>query len=143
MAPFTADAIEQALIRRGRRITAARHQLLEAMAGAGDTFAAETVADAAPGVGRATVFRTLRMLQELGFVCQVVLGDGTVAYRLGSEGHHHHTLCHVCGSVADFSSPAIEEALREIERTTGFATESHRIELYGRCASCDAEQGTR
>src|SRR5690606_24992234 len=136
MSQVSPDAIERLLSRRGYRLTAPRRHLLEVMASLDDHFAAEAVVGAAPEVGRATVFRTLRLLQDLGVVCQVVLDDGTLAYRLAPEEHHHHVLCVQCGAVEDFSSPALESVLREVEGSTGFSVDAHRLELYGRCAAC-------
>lgn len=138
MSQVSPDAIERLLSRRGYRLTTPRRNLLEVMASLGDHFVAEAVVGAAPEVGRATVFRTLRLLQDLGVVCQVVLDDGTLAYRLAPEEHHHHVLCVECGRAEDFSSPALESVLREVEESTGFTVEAHRLELYGRCASCRA-----
>ena len=42
-----------------------------------------------PGVGRATVFRTMKLLQDLEAVCRVPLEDGTVRYQIATPGHHH------------------------------------------------------
>lgn len=138
MSQVSPDAIERLLSRRGYRLTSPRRNLLEVMAGLGDHFAAESVVSAAPGVGRATVFRTLRLLQDLGVVCQVVLDDGTLAYRLAPEEHHHHVLCVECGAVEDFSSAALESVLQDVQDSTGYTIEAHRLELYGRCPSCQA-----
>jgi Fur family transcriptional regulator, ferric uptake regulator len=132
------DVLERSLLRSGHRLTGPRRQLLEVMDGLGDRFTADQVVAASPGVGRATVFRTLRLMQELGVVCQVVLDDGTTAYRLASEEHHHHIVCSDCGAVSDFSSHDIEDLLDELGRRTGFEIDSHRLELYGRCDACRA-----
>ena len=136
MSQVSPDAIERLLSRRGYRLTAPRRNLVEVMASLDDHFPAEAVVSAAPEVGRATVFRTLRLLQDLGVVCQVVLDDGTLAYRLAPEEHHHHVLCVECGAVEDFSSAALETVLREVEESTGYTVEAHRLELYGHCAAC-------
>lgn len=141
MSQLSIEAIERLLSRRGYRLTTPRRHLLEVMASLGDHFAAEAVVHAAPEVGRATVFRTLRLLQDLGIVCQVVLDDGTLAYRLAPDEHHHHVLCVGCGAVEDFSSPALESVLREVEESTGYSVEAHRLELYGRCPTCRASAG--
>lgn len=136
MSQVSTEAIERLLSRRGYRLTGPRRQLLEVMGGLGDHFQAEAVVGASPQVGRATVFRTLRLLQELGVVCQVVLDDGGLAYRLAPEEHHHHLLCVECGAVQDFSSDALEAVFAEIEGNTGYSTEAHRLEVYGRCPAC-------
>lgn len=115
--------------------------LLRAMAGLGDHFTAEDLmaAVAPQQVGRATVFRTIRLLHDMGTLCQVVLDDGTVGYRLTSGGHHHHVVCSECGAVRDFASCDIDGLLEEIGRRTGFAVQAHRLELYGRCERCRTE----
>ena len=126
----------QSLLGAGHRVTAPRRRLLSAVAGLGDQFTAEELAAAAPGVGRATVFRTLRLMLDLGIVCQVVLDDGALHYRLTSGGHHHHISCSHCGAVIDFATCDIDDLLGELSRRTGYAIEAHRLEIYGRCAAC-------
>ena len=123
-------------MRHGYRVTRPRRALLGAMQQLGDHFTAEGLLAAAPDVGRATVFRTLRLLQDVGTLCQVILDDGTVECRLTSGGHHHHIVCSECGAVNDFASCDMQELLDELSRRTGFDIESHRLEVYGRCAEC-------
>ena len=130
------DVLERELLRNGHRITEPRRTLLSSMQAMGDHFTAESLASASPGVGRATVFRTLKLLQEVGTVCQVVLDDGTLQYRLTSGGHHHHIVCSRCGAVNDFASCDIQGLLNEIAARTGYDIEAHRLEVYGRCSSC-------
>lgn len=140
MSTVSADAIERLLARRGYRLTGPRRHLLEVMEGLGDHFGADDVVNAAPEVGRATVFRTLRLLQELDVVCQVVMDQGDTVYRLAPEEHHHHLLCVECGAAEDFSSDALESVFAEVEAKTGYAIEAHRLEVYGRCPACQAAE---
>lgn len=134
------QAIERKLARDGVRVTAPRRALLAAIEGLGDHFTAEQLAVAAPEVGRATVFRTLRLLQDLGTVCVVVLDDGTTEYRMSAEpAHHHHFVCSECGRVGDVLECDLTELLRAVAASTGFDVEAHRLELYGRCAECRAK----
>jgi len=134
----TVGQIEYAIAGTGRRLTGPRRVLAESLLKMGDHFAAEELLQAAPGVGRATVFRTLRMLQESGLVCQVVMDDGRTVYRLGADEHHHHVVCSQCGAVADVVSTRIEKALGAIAIETGYEVDAHRLELYGRCPDCRA-----
>ncbi|MFA7248240.1 MAG: Fur family transcriptional regulator [Dehalococcoidia bacterium] len=132
------ESIERTLASGGFRLTGPRRALVEVMQALGGRFSADDVVEAAPGVGRATVFRTLRLLQDLGIVCQVVLDDGAVAYRLASGGHHHHLVCSECGVVSDFSSGDLEGLLDDIARRTGYQVDAHRLEVYGLCPACRA-----
>ncbi|HJM88276.1 MAG TPA: Fur family transcriptional regulator [Dehalococcoidia bacterium] len=132
------EILERRLTRSGHRLTRPRRSLFAAMQQLDDHFTAEGVVAAAPGVGRATVFRTLRLLQDIGALCQVVLDDGTLEYRLTSGGHHHHIVCSECGSVTDFEPCDIQDLLSELSERTGYDIASHRLEVYGRCGVCRA-----
>jgi Fur family ferric uptake transcriptional regulator len=137
----TADPIERTLSRRGYRLTSPRRAVLDTMRELGNHFTAEDVQAASPAVGRATVFRTMKLMRDLGIVCQVVLDDGTVVYQLTAEDdtdHHHHVVCSECGQVTEFASDGLEQVLEGVARTTGFDIDTHRLELYGRCSNCHA-----
>ncbi|MSP22861.1 MAG: transcriptional repressor [Dehalococcoidia bacterium] len=129
-------AMERNLERMGRRLTGPRRELLAVITSLGGHFSAEQLAAAAPGVGRATVFRTLRLLQDAGAVCQVVALGGALEYRVTAVGHHHHLVCAECGAVEDFSGCDISDLLAELANRTGYDISAHRLEVYGRCAVC-------
>jgi len=89
------------------------------------------------GIGHATVYRTLRLLAECGLAEAHDFGDGVTRYEAVREkGHHDHLVCTGCGAIAEFENPEIEALQREVARSHGFATETHKLELYGRCAGC-------
>lgn len=132
----SAQALERRLAGSGHRLTEPRRQLIATMRGLGDHFTADDVLNASPDVGRATVFRTLRLLQDIGALCQVVLDDGATEYRLTSGGHHHHIVCSNCGATNDFATCDIQDLLEELARRTGYDIQAHRLEVYGVCSSC-------
>lgn len=136
-----ADPIERMLARGGYRLTSPRRAVLETMRRLGNHFTAEDVQVAAPGVGRATVFRTMKLMRDMGIICQVVLDDGATVYQLTEDAaadHHHHVICSECGQVAEFSSDGLEDVLEDVAQRTGFEIDTHRLELYGRCGRCRA-----
>ena len=121
----------------GYRLTAPRRAVLEAIAGANRPFTIEELSDRLPNIGRATVFRTIKLLQELDIVCRVPLEDGGVRYERSRSGrHHHHLICSECGSVTEFSDPSLDEAIEQNATTAAFELDGHSAELYGRCATC-------
>lgn len=121
----------------GHRMTTPRKAVLQAVDRAGGPFSIEEIYDAAPEVGRATAFRTMKLLQETGVVCRVPLEDGSVRYQLAeSETHHHHLVCSTCGSVSEFSDHALDRGIEKNADTAGFELDGHSVELYGRCSSC-------
>ena len=100
-------------------------------------FSVDDILSQVPGVGRATVFRTMKLLAETGAVCRVLLNDGSLHYRIRRRrGHHHHVVCTSCGGVQDLSDCVVSDVVGELSRSTGFEIEGHWLELYGRCPVC-------
>ncbi len=128
----TIERIEQS----GHRITAPRRAVLAAAAAAGDQFSGDEIAQRLPGIGRATVFRTLKLLVELNIFCRVLRDDGDLRYRWSRHGHHHHLVCSACGAVQDFTACDVTSLVNEIVQRTSFTVEGHWLEVYGRCAAC-------
>ncbi|HCV00476.1 MAG: transcriptional repressor [Dehalococcoidia bacterium] len=121
----------------GYRLTAPRRAVLDAIASINRPFTIEELSEGLPNIGRATVFRTVKLLQELDIVCRVPLEDGSVRYERSRSGrHHHHLICSVCGSVTEFSDPSLDAAIEQNATSASFELESHSAELYGRCDSC-------
>ena len=91
-----------------------------------------------PGLGTATVYRTLKLMQEQGEAHAVHL-DGEPMYESSGRGHHHHFSCNGCGRV--FSLHSCPVALpRGTVYPGGFVVEDHEVTLYGRCPQCAAQQ---
>ncbi|MGQ9510712.1 MAG: Fur family transcriptional regulator [Thermaceae bacterium] len=86
-----------------------------------------------PGLGLATVYRTLRGLLEEGFLVQVNLPGQSPRYERAGQAHHHHFLCQVCGRVFEITG-----CPQDVEKLVppGFTVQGHEITLYGLCPSC-------
>ncbi len=134
------DLIIQRLELRGHRITTSRRRVLEALLDAPAHFTVDDVLRQVADVGRATVFRTMKLLQELNVVCRVMMEDGSFHYRLSTRGHHHHLVCRSCGRVTDFATCDVSSLIDQLARSTDYQIEGHWLEVYGRCASCCASE---
>lgn len=139
--------IVRALDDAGLRLTQARLAVAEAIGRQEGHFTAEDVLSASRigrrSVGRATIFRSLDLLTELGLVERVDLPSGEHAYvTCAPAAHHHHLVCSGCGRSLEIGELGLEPILARIEGSTGFAIESHRLELFGRCADCRAYAAT-
>ena len=110
--------------------------MLQAIESAPSPFTVEDLLAEVPGVGRATVFRTIKLLQELEMMCRVPLEDGTARYQVSEGDHHHHLVCRTCGSLTEFSDPEIDARIAEQARARGFSLQGHSLELYGLCRAC-------
>lgn len=88
-------------------------------------------------IGLVTVYRTLRILAELGLICEVHVGGSRQSYimRRPSE-HHHHLICSHCGTVVDFASCGLAELEQRLSQETGFEIERHLLEFLGCCRNC-------
>lgn len=136
MSPSLVSNILERLDAGQHRITAPRMAVIGVIASMPGHFTAEALAARVRGVGRATVFRTLKLLVNEGIVCRVLLDDGKLHYRLSRGAHHHHLVCTQCGAIEDFTTCDVAEVIGELSRRTGYEIESHWLELYGRCSSC-------
>lgn len=121
---------------RGHRLTAARLSVLSQVYAQSDHFAAEDVHRVLPSVGRATVFRTIKLLVDEGVLCRVLMDDGRMFYRWSRRGHHHHVVCKSCGVVRDLSRCGVPALLEDAVESLGFSMESHWLEVYGLCEAC-------
>jgi Fur family ferric uptake transcriptional regulator len=135
------------LDRAGYRLTEPRRALAGVIADqAGHFTAADLVAEARTrrlGVGRATVFRTLDVLEDLGAIERLDLPSGEHAYVACDPVHHHHIVCSRCGRTDEIDDAGLRPVVREVARQTGFRVDEHRLELFGLCPACLAAEGGR
>ena len=121
---------------RGYRSTAPRRAIIQVLDGKHEGFTAEEIVNELPGVGRATIFRTLRLLMEVGVICKLNLINGAPRYSLSRVEHHHHTVCVRCGNVGEFRAATVERLLRTLGDDIPGNIVGHRIELYVTCDQC-------
>ncbi len=121
---------------RGYRSTAPRRAIVRVLSGKQEGFTAEEIVNELPGVGRSTIFRTLKLLMEIGVVCRLNLREGDPKYSLSSVEHHHHTICVSCGNVGEFQAATVERLMRGMEEDIPGQIVGHRIELYVTCDGC-------
>ena len=127
----------------GSRMTWPRRQLAAMLARRRDSFSAEEIVAGMPALGRATIYRTLRLLVEAGILCKTALPDGSPRYSLDGAHHHHHLVCVDCGRIDEFRHPPVERMLRAMKTHVGSELIGHRLELYHRCAACrESAQGS-
>ena len=127
---------------QGYRLTAPRKAITELLQQKHEGFTAEALSEELPSVGRATVFRTIKLLLEAGVVCRIPKMDGSAMYSLARAGrHHHHSVCVQCGAVEEFKATTIERALRAIGAEIQGRIIGHRLELYVACDPCPSDGG--
>lgn len=130
------EALTLKLESRGHRMTPSRRAVIATVLQQSDHFTVDDLLRRCRGAGRATVFRTVRLLTEMGVVCRVLLEDGSLHYRLSQRGHHHHIVCTSCGGVRDLDECGVSDLVRELGQASGYEIEGHWLEFYGRCEGC-------
>lgn len=79
----------------------------------------------------ATVYRTVRLLEDAGVIERLDFGDGRSRYEETRDDHHHHLIDVQTGRVIEFQSDEIEALKRRVARELGYELLGHRLELYG------------
>lgn len=89
-------------------------------------------------VARASVYRILDELLELGLVSRIDVGQGITRYEPVRPGghHHHHMVCDHCGQITPFSDEDLETAISRVAQRVTFEVAEHEIVLHGRCRAC-------
>jgi Fur family ferric uptake transcriptional regulator len=129
-----------ALERAGYRMTQPRRAVAQLIADQGGHFSAADLVAAAQarklGIGRATIFRALDTLSELGVVERIDLPSGDHAYVGCAPTHHHHVVCSRCGRTSEIDDAGLRSVVRDVARRTGYRVDEHRLELFGLCPAC-------
>jgi Fur family ferric uptake transcriptional regulator len=91
-----------------------------------------------PGTGFATVYRTMKLLEDAGLAHARRFGDAReTLYEVAvGRSHHDHLICEHCGKIVEFVSPEVERLQDHIAAKHGFVLGRHRHELYGTCSEC-------
>ena len=126
----------------GHRRGGARTAVVEALAGHDCAVTALDLDDELrrrrPAVGRASVYRALEQLEQLGLVQRIEVCRGTAGYeRVDPAGHHHHhAICRDCGRMVPFEDRSLEQAISRLSKDIDFDVSEHDVVLRGTCERC-------
>jgi len=141
-----AERAESALADAGRRRGGARRAILDVLASQDCALTAAELEARLRATGRAasraSVYRVMEELEEVGMVQRVEVGTGLSRYEpvgAGSE-HHHHLVCERCGRIEPFHDDGLERAIERVSESVPLAVTEHEIVIRGACRSC-APQG--
>jgi Fur family ferric uptake transcriptional regulator len=127
--------IEQACQAKGMKMTEQRRVIARVLSSAEDHPSVDElhrrVAEIDPRVSLATVYRTVRLLEEASIIERHEFRNGRARYEIAGETHHDHLIDVQSGEVIEFRSEAIETLQREMAEKLGYRLVDHRLELYG------------
>ena len=128
--------IERLCIERGLKMTGQRRVIARVLSEAEDHPDVEELYRRAAGldsrISVATVYRTVRLLEERGILERRDFGGGRARYEASEHGHHYHLIDVETGKVIEFEDAEHEQLMRQIASRLGFDLVSHRLELFGR-----------
>jgi len=132
--------LQQTFREHGVRLTAARRTVLQVLSDATEHLEIAEVHRRArrlnPGIGLASVYRTIELLARLRLVKHVHVDHRHQHFALTTAAHCHHLICRSCGTVVEFSDCQIGGLVRSLARRTRFRIESHTMDLFGLCPDC-------
>ena len=129
------NAILQQCEAKGLRMTDQRRTIAGVLEAADDHPDVEELYNRAvakdPGISLATVYRTVKLLEESGILEKHEFGDGRARYETADREHHDHLIDMNSGEVIEFVDPEIEALQEKIAAKLGYRLMGHRLELYG------------
>tara|TARA_Y100001968_G_C19189984_1_gene634709 strand:+ start:281 stop:769 length:489 start_codon:yes stop_codon:yes gene_type:complete len=139
--------LQHSLHQGGRRLTKQRRKILELFEtiGSGKHLSAEDVHQkllvANKRVSLATVYRTLRLLVEMGFLHELELSEGGHRFELSSDEipDHHHLVCIRCGRTEEFENDMVLDAGKKAAENIGFQLLESTLNVRALCPNCQEE----
>lgn len=133
------DTFEQFLHTRSLRHSKPRHDIVEVFLASEGHLSVqdlyEQVKHKNPRVGFATVYRTMKLLEECGLARTMDYGDGTVRYE-PDRFQHHHVICTSCNRTVEFLSPELDALLRQVQQDSHFTPKTPAVRILSVCADC-------
>ncbi|QDH18006.1 Fur family transcriptional regulator [Swingsia samuiensis] len=127
--------IARLCIEQGLKMTGQRRVIAHVLSEANDHPDVEELYRRASAIDNrisvATVYRTVRLLEEKGILERRDFGGGRARYEASDHGHHYHLIDVNTGRVIEFEDEETVRLLTSIAKRLGFDLVSHRIELFG------------
>src|SRR5438552_7679878 len=90
-----------------------------------------------PGIGRATVYRTLQWMVDADIARKVDFGEGRSRYEASyRHPRHFHLICTTCHRSSEFLSSDVESLMEEIAAVRGFTPRETVVQIHGTCEEC-------
>ena len=139
------DEILENIRSAGFRLTEPRKAIIQVLSEAEDWQTPDEIHTRAraycTSLGLVTVYRTLAMLSEMGYVRRIHLEHGCHGYVRTELVHGHHIVCRNCRQAVEF--PGLQEVsflIQRISDSTGYLVQEHMLELLGLCPECQRFQ---
>jgi Fur family ferric uptake transcriptional regulator len=138
------ETVRDQLRARGLRWTPQRRLILDVISEAEGHVTGSEFVDRCrardPDTTPSTVYRTLDVLEELGYLAHSHAADGREEYHVLPVAEHAHLHCSDCGASWEVGADEVNRLVRALRRDRGFVVDVAHLTLAGRCADCDAKR---
>jgi len=129
------ETIEKKCILKGIKLTDQRKIIAQVMSGSSDHPDVDElykrVSTIDSKISIATVYRTVKLFEEVGILAKHDFKGGKARYEELSEGHHDHLIDIKTGEIIEFVDEDIEKLQKKVAEKYGYDLVDHKLELYG------------
>jgi len=134
------SAVRDEFRARGLRWTLQRRLILDVLAASTGHVTGGEIVDRCrerdPDTTPSTVYRTLDLLEELGYLHHSHGADGREEYHVLPERRHAHLQCETCGRSWEIEPDEVGELVVRLEKSRGFQVHVGHLSISGQCADC-------
>jgi Fe2+ or Zn2+ uptake regulation protein len=95
-----------------------------------------------PSISLGTVYRNLQLLVQEGLLLERKVDDRPARYE-ANRSRHYHICCFQCGALENLSVPYQKLLDRRVQKMVRYKLQEHRMEFYGICPQCQADEQDR
>ena len=129
------ETIEKKCILKGVKLTDQRKVIAKVMSDSNDHPDVDElykrVSKIDSKISIATVYRTVKLFEEIGILAKHDFKGGKARYEELSEGHHDHLIDIKTGEIIEFVDEDIEKLQKKVAEKYGYDLVDHKLELYG------------
>ena len=119
----------------GIRMTGQRRLVIKVLENSKDHPDVETLFERANKIDNkvsiATVYRTVKVLQNAGILEKLEFNDGRSRFEDAVRRHHDHLIDIKSGEIIEFVDEEIEKLQKKVAEKYGYKLVDHKLELYG------------
>ena len=137
----TADTIEQKCLSKGVKLTEQRKIIAKIISESKSEYGESDhpdvdelysrVSKVDPKISIATVYRTVKLFEEVGILTKHDFKGGKARYEAMIESHHDHLIDIKTGEIIEFVDDEIEKLQKKVAEKYGYKLVDHKLELYG------------
>ena len=135
------ENIEQKCLDKGVKLTEQRKIIVKVLSESKENYGESDhpdvdelynrVSKVDPKISIATVYRTVKILEEAGILVKHDFKAGKARYEQIRESHHDHLIDVKTGEIIEFVDEEIEKLQKKVAEKYGYKLVDHKLELYG------------